>query len=275
MWKCVGNIWRSDQPLEKGTKTNAAFGRLYHNTTSSINQPWMFVIQNSEWMSHQTILAFFSFLFAISFHIIRSTYRIAPCFYPLTSKSSFLYLGSSASEWALDRTVPFWTKLSQSNTTTTNVADLGLGTRIIGTIRTLHRHLTLVCIELADDAVICLHGLGDLVPERSVQWRICGPVGLSTVCITSVVLDLVSWTGTGEVWKGVDVCVESVGIVDLKVAFIDFVHSVTRVEIGQWSDGWSNPGVGESITARHIRAVVCIEYFDLCMMLVLHSSARR
>lgn len=78
----------------------------------------------------------------------------------------------------------------QAGAATSYVADLGLGTRVTGTVRTSDCALSLIGIELADDTVVALHRGGELVPESGVQRRTGGPVGRLTVGLTRTVLEL-------------------------------------------------------------------------------------
>jgi len=168
-----------------------------------------------------------------------------------------------SSERTLHTAKALRTRLSQRHTSTPHIADLGRSTSIARTVWTLDRHLTLVGVELANDAVVPLHSFRDLVPESGVQRSVGWPACLSTIGLTGAVLDLVGWAVAGQVGEAVDIGVESIGIVDLEVSGVDLVHSVARVEIGQWRDGWADPGIGEGIAGRLLSSIVRVENLDL------------
>lgn len=89
--------------------------------------------------------------------------------------------------------LPFGTATSQGDRTTTHVADLGFSTSCIGTVGALDTALALVGVERADQAVVCQHSHGYLMPKGGIEWSSRWPVCSRTVGVTSIIFELVSW----------------------------------------------------------------------------------
>ena len=155
---------------------------------------------------------------------------------------------------------PLWTATPQREITRAHITHLGLCTSLIGTIRRLDTHASLIRVNLTHQRAILLHRLGHAMPAGSVQRSIVGP-GEAVVCVARAVFVFEDGSGFGGVDGGErgHVGVEGVGFVDGEVACVDFVHAEAGIDVVQGCERRANPadvgGVGEVTGCSVIRVV--------------------
>ena len=80
------------------------------------------------------------------------------------------------------------------------------------------------------------HRLGNFLPVRCIQRRVCRPSDrVGVACRVLKVPDRAGLRGV-EGLEGADVGVVRVGVVDGEIAGVDFVHAVARIEVCQGCD---------------------------------------
>ena len=106
------------------------------------------------------------------------------------------------------------------------------------------------------------------MPVRGVQGRCGWPADV--VGVAGGIFVLVGGAGGGnvEVGEGGDVGVEGVGVVDVEVASVDFVHPEAAVEVCQGRDAGAYPSWSESIFAGLLGTIICVVDHDFVFVRV-------
>lgn len=164
--------------------------------------------------------------------------------------------------------------MTQRDTPTSHVTDLGLGTGIACTIRRLDAHLAVKRVEHADQGMVLGHGFRDLVPVRGVQR--CGLGPADRICVSGGILEFPHRTGLAGVdgRKGTDVGVVRVGVVDGKVSRVDFVRAVSAVQVGQRGDAGPDPADVQGVCGVLDSSVVGVVDHELVFMGVAEKNTR-
>ena len=137
------------------------------------------------------------------------------------------------------------TRSPQRHTAGAHIANFRLDALRVRAVGTHYAGLALQRVERAHERGILLHGFGDGVPKGGVQRLIGGPFRRGTVNGAGGVLELEHGPMGDQLVEVVDVRIESVGVVDLKGAGVDFVHAEAAVEVGQGCDAGANPAGNE------------------------------
>ena len=138
---------------------------------------------------------------------------------------------------------------SQRSISAAHIANLGLGTRLVGAVGRLDAGFALVGILNADQGVVGFHRLGHLVPPCRVERGGGRPAADDGVGVAGRVLEFIHRAGDGgvEFREGVDVGVEGVGVRDVEGVGVDFVHAEAGVKVRERGDGGADPAGGERV----------------------------